>query len=80
MPRYRVIKETGPRHRRVFWMEVKVCGKRYGIGKGRNKKESEQRAATRALNNLKAEELGGRKKEGKGIKGLISKVRKRIGG
>lgn len=78
LPRYRVIKETGPRHRRVFWMEVKVCGRRYGVGKGRNKKESEQRAATRALNKLKNEERGGRKKDGKGIKGLISKVRKRI--
>ena len=45
LPRYRVIKETGPKHRKVFWMEVKIKGRRCGVGRGRNKKEAEQRAA-----------------------------------
>lgn len=79
LPRYRVLKETGPKHRRVFWMEVKVRGRRYGTGRGRNKKESEQRAAMHALNRLKSEERGhGKKKEKKGIGGIISQVRKRM--
>ncbi|MEE8637857.1 MAG: ribonuclease III [Candidatus Margulisiibacteriota bacterium] len=77
LPRYRVIKETGPKHRRVFWMEVKIRGRRYGVGRGRNKKESEQRAAMQALRGLKTEkkETG---REGKGFRGIISQVRKRI--
>ena len=89
LPHYRVIKEAGPKHRRVFWIEVKVKGKRCGIGRGRNKKEAEQRAATMALKSLKAEEKGApavkphpparhfERKE-TGIKALISRVKKRI--
>ena len=77
LPRYRVIKETGPKHRKVFWMEVKIKGRRYGVGRGRNKKESEQRAAMQALRRLKMEGKG-KKREGKGFRGLISQVRKRI--
>jgi ribonuclease III len=78
LPFYRVIKETGPKHRRVFWMEVKIKGKKYGTGRGRNKKEAEQRAATQALKALKSEEKNGEKKVNKGIKKLITHVRKRI--
>ncbi|MFH1347376.1 MAG: ribonuclease III [Candidatus Margulisiibacteriota bacterium] len=77
LPHYRVLKETGPKHRRVFWMEVKVKGKRYGTGRGRNKKESEQRAAMHALSRLKVEERG-KRKEKRGFQGIISQVRKRI--
>ena len=77
LPLYKVIKESGPRHRRVFWMEVKVKGKRYGIGRGANKKESEQRAATMALKRLKQEEREG-KKEGPGLKGLFSRAKRRM--
>ncbi|MFC1571118.1 ribonuclease III [Candidatus Margulisiibacteriota bacterium] len=85
LPRYRVVKETGPRHRRVFWMEVKIKGKRLGMGRGRNKKESEQRAAMQALRRLKTESLStssrqgkGKKKDNKGIGKIISQVRRRI--
>jgi len=82
LPHYRVIKETGPKHRRVFWIEVKVRGRRFGIGRGRNKKEAEQRAATMALRRLKLEEkhptTGQAGKPATGIRGLISRVRKRI--
>ena len=77
LPRYKVIKETGPKHRRVFWTEVKVKGRKYGTGRGRNKKESEQRAAMHALRRLKMEGKG-KTKEGKGFRELISHVRKRI--
>jgi ribonuclease-3 len=83
LPHYRVIKETGPRHRRVFWIEVSVRGKKYGLGRGGNKKEAEQRAAAMALKGLKLEEKGvaparGEKKEPVGLRGLISRVRKKI--
>ncbi|MEA3493596.1 MAG: ribonuclease III [Candidatus Margulisiibacteriota bacterium] len=78
LPYYRVIKESGPKHRRVFWMEVKIKGKQYGVGRGRSKKESEQRAATQALRKLKLEEKQGEKKVNKGIRNLITTVRKRM--
>ena len=77
IPQYRVIKEAGLKHRRVFWVEVKVKGKRYGIGRGRNKKEAEQRAATMALKKLKMEEKL-TSPLGKGLRNLVSQVRRRI--
>lgn len=46
---YRVIKETGPDHDKEFVIEV-LCGRRViGRGKGKSKKEAEQRAAKEAL-------------------------------
>ncbi|MDI6731363.1 MAG: ribonuclease III [Candidatus Margulisbacteria bacterium] len=80
LPRYRVVKETGPKHRRVFWMEVKVKGRTLGVGRGRNKKESEQRAAMQALRSLKIEEKSPHKKERnpRGIGAIISQVRRSI--
>lgn len=89
LPHYKVIKESGPKHRRVFWMEVKVHGKWYGVGRGGTKKEAEQRAAQVALRKLKMEEKEGKKevrkegkkegrKDGEGIRNFISTVRKRI--
>ncbi len=76
LPRYRVVKETGPKHRRVFWMEVKIKGRSCGAGRGRNKKEAEQRAAMAALSRLRSETRGGTKK--KGIHNIITNVRKRM--
>ncbi|MFA5839610.1 MAG: ribonuclease III [Candidatus Margulisiibacteriota bacterium] len=80
LPRYKVVKETGPKHRRVFWMEVKVKGSSFGVGRGRNKKEAEQRAAMQALRKLKSEEKIPRKKERstRGIGAIISQVRRSI--
>lgn len=84
LPHYRVIKETGPKHRRVFWIEVRVRGKKYGIGRGGNKKEAEQRAAAMGLKRLKLEEKGGpvprhdKREPNAGLRGLISRVRKKI--
>ena len=87
LPDYQVTKETGPKHRRVFWMEVKINDARYGIGRGRNKKEAEQRAAMQALIRLKQEKepkaAPVKKKENtdtKGLRGIFSQVRKRIKG
>ncbi|MFH1361684.1 MAG: ribonuclease III, partial [bacterium] len=79
LPRYRVEKETGPKHRRVFWIEVKVKGKKCGLGRGGNKKEAEQRAAMQALRKLKGEvKLQEKRKDQKGIREIITQVRKKI--
>lgn len=51
-PRYRIISETGPDHRKVFTVEVTVKGDRLGEGKGTNKKRAEQAAAKNALEHV----------------------------
>ena len=51
---YRLVRETGPDHCRVFVMEVSVGGDVAGQGEGRTKKEAEQMAAKAAI-----EKLGG---------------------
>jgi ribonuclease-3 len=76
LPRYRVVKETGLKHRRVFWMEVKLKGKVLGVGRGRNKKEAEQRAAMQALRHVKREDK--EVKPTRGLRTFISNVRKKI--
>jgi len=48
-PRYRVVSETGPDHRKIFTVEVTVRGEQLGLGKGTNKKLAEQAAARHAL-------------------------------
>lgn len=51
-PRYRVVSETGPDHRKVFHVEVAIRGRLLGSGTGHNKKEAEQMAARDALERL----------------------------
>lgn len=51
-PNYKVVDEVGPDHQKEFHVIVHVDGVTYGPGKGRNKKEAEQRAAKAALNVL----------------------------
>ncbi|BAM47662.1 ribonuclease III [Amphibacillus xylanus] len=46
---YEIISEKGPAHDREFIAQVKINNKVVGIGHGRTKKESEQRAAKIAL-------------------------------
>ena len=97
LPQYRVVRETGPKHKKVFWIEVKIKGKKWGEGKGLNKKEAEQRAAFEAMSNFKksSDRRAPRParsvrreepkatpkpevKKSKGIKNIISKVRRRF--
>jgi len=52
LPMYNVLKETGPKHKKVFIMEANIRGQRYGVGHGKNKKEAEQAAAKVALAKL----------------------------
>ncbi len=49
---YRLLRESGPDHCRVFEMEVSVDGSPVGRGEGRTKKEAEQMAARSALKKL----------------------------
>lgn len=48
-PRYRIVSESGPDHRKVFQAEVWWLDRRLGFGKGKSKKEAEARAAADAL-------------------------------
>lgn len=50
--KYNTIREYGPPHDRVFEIEVRIDGICKGIGKGKSKKEAEQRAAKEALLNI----------------------------
>ena len=49
LPRYVIVRETGPDHQKVFEVEVQVNDRVFGIGRGLSKKEAEQEAAQRAL-------------------------------
>ena len=46
---YRIIKETGPDHNKVFWAEVMCNGKVLASGEGKSKKRAEMEAAKNAL-------------------------------
>ena len=57
-PRYILIKETGPDHKKLFEMEVKIDKKSYGRGEGSSKQIAEKMAAKEALINLGLLERG----------------------
>ncbi len=48
-PSYRIVKEGGPDHARVFTAQVQVAGELWGEGSGSSKQAAEQEAAERAL-------------------------------
>jgi ribonuclease-3 len=50
---YEVTEESGPPHRRRFEVRASVGGEQLGSGSGRSKKEAEQAAAERALEQLR---------------------------
>ena len=52
LPVYRVTRESGPDHRKVFQVELMVSGRCYGEGTGKSKKEAEQQAAKSAIESL----------------------------
>lgn len=56
-PRYKVIGERGPQHRKVFTVEVRLGERVIGEGKGKSKKEAEQRAAQQALVKIESEKV-----------------------
>lgn len=52
IPTYSVISEEGPGHDKTFGVEVYVDGRPMAKGKGKSKKEAEQKAAKKALDIL----------------------------
>ena len=52
VPDYKLVREYGPPHRKSFLTRVKIGRKIMGEGTGRSKKESQQRAAEMALENI----------------------------
>ena len=53
LPIYRTISNTGPRHKPIFKVGVKLVDTKFYISEGKSKKEAEQNAAILCLNNLK---------------------------
>jgi ribonuclease-3 len=52
LPEYRVVKQEGEEHKKVFTIEVIIAGKRFGRGTGKSKKEAQTLAAKEALSRL----------------------------
>ena len=52
LPTYKIISNTGPRHKPVFRMGVKLPGSKFYIGQGSSKKDAEQNAAILCFNNI----------------------------
>ncbi len=49
VPHYRVFREEGPDHKKIFFVEVTIQDRIVSSGKGRTKKEAQQKAAEKAL-------------------------------
>lgn len=54
--KYRILREEGPPHNRLFQAAVFIDDRQWGVGEGRSKKEAEQEAACQALRRLRGEE------------------------
>ena len=50
LPTYKIISNTGPRHKPIFNMAVKLPNTKFYSGEGNSKKEAEQKAAINCLN------------------------------
>jgi ribonuclease-3 len=61
-PTYRVIKKTGREHNYEFIMAVFIKKKKYGEGRGRNKKSAEMKAAQKTLKMLRSSKQSGNKR------------------
>lgn len=57
MVEYEITDEKGPAHAREFFAVVTINGKKVGDGMGKTKKEAEQRAAKKALDQLKQKKV-----------------------
>ena len=52
LPTYKLISNTGPRHKPIFKVGVKLPNTKYFIASGKSKKEAEQNAAIECLKNI----------------------------
>ena len=57
LPAYE-LRDEGPDHAKRFYAEVRLAGEPMGAGEGRSKKEAEQAAARRALDQLTVDMMG----------------------
>ena len=53
IPKYEVIKATGPDHNKEFTIELSIDGKVWGSGKGKSKKEAQQEVAKKVISMIK---------------------------
>ena len=53
LPTYKVISNTGPRHKPLFKVSVKLINSKIYIGEGKSKKDAEQNAAILCLDNIR---------------------------
>ena len=53
LPTYKVISNTGPKHKPLFKVGVKLLNTKFYISEGKSKKDAEQNAAILCLNNIK---------------------------
>ena len=53
LPSYKLISNTGPRHKPMFKVGVKLPNSKYFISSGKSKKDAEQNAAIECLKNIK---------------------------
>jgi ribonuclease-3 len=55
IPEYRMIKQEGEEHSKIFTVDVHIAGTKFGTGFGKSKKEAETNAAQEALRELQAQ-------------------------
>ena len=53
LPKYKLISNSGPRHKPLFKVGVKISNTSYFISSGKSKKDAEQNAAIECLKNIK---------------------------
>tara|TARA_A100001388_G_C28523965_1_gene382371 strand:- start:155 stop:670 length:516 start_codon:yes stop_codon:yes gene_type:complete len=53
LPIYKIISNTGPRHKPLFKVSVKLINSKIYIGEGKSKKDAEQNAAILCLDNIR---------------------------
>ena len=53
LPIYKLISNTGPKHKPIFKVGVKLFNTKFYVSKGRSKKEAEQNAAILCLENIR---------------------------
>ena len=58
LPIYKLISNTGPRHKPKFKVGVKLPNTKYFIATGKSKKEAEQNAAIECLKNINKKWIG----------------------
>lgn len=57
IPRYKLVRETGPDHRKVFEVNLYIDKVLYGVGKGYSKKTAEQNAARETLDKIEKSDV-----------------------